>query len=76
MQAAHPAAGRVLDPHAVPAASLRERLPSGRLTGPFATGPIRGYAKGLEAVFTERGEVDRQVDRAQDALADTVLFVS
>lgn len=67
-----------------PAASLHERLPSGLLTGPFATGPVReaaapmagcGRGKGLEAVFAEGGEVDRQVDRAKDPLAEARAVV-
>ena len=43
------------------------------MTGPFATGPVRVAArargKGLEAVLAEGGEVDRQVDRAEDPLS-------
>jgi hypothetical protein len=46
------------------------------MTGPFATGPVREAArvsgKGLEAVFAEGGDIDRQVDRAKDPLADAL----
>jgi hypothetical protein len=40
------------------------------MTGPFATWPVREVSRaargdGLESVFAERGEIDRQVDRAK-----------
>jgi hypothetical protein len=65
-----PGRGRGLAAVASSAASPRERLPSGHMTGPLTTGPIRGQR--LEAVFAQRGEVDREVDGAEHPLGNAV----
>src|SRR5262245_64283148 len=62
-----------------PRTSRRERLPCGRATAPLVTGPVREAARllgpRLQAVLAQGGEVDREVDRAQDPLGNARVAV-
>ena len=48
--------------------SGRKRLPSGHVTGPLPTAPARGHR--LEAVLAEGGEIDREIDGAEDPVGE------